>query len=137
MRATTSFKLAIEIFSIRKTLTSDHFDKLTFSLYKKFIDDAIFSNADTLTSCPLDANIFKFRTYRRLICCCPHRMSREALVGMSMAFSLSMKIFDRMNQACMWSCSLDLLLLPGLWPPHSHLLSHTEYTKRAKPSADT
>ena len=28
------------------------------------------------------------------------------------------KVFCRMYQACMWSCSLDLLLLPGLWPPH-------------------
>ena len=44
-----SFKLAIEIFSIRKTLTSEHFDKLTFSLYKTFTDDAIFSHAHKLS----------------------------------------------------------------------------------------
>ena len=56
-----SFKPAIEIFSIRKTLISDHFDKLAFSLNKKFTGDVIFSHADTLTGCPLDANhIIKF-----------------------------------------------------------------------------
>ena len=96
MRTTTSFKLAIEIFSIRKNLLviSRHFDKLACSLNKKFTDDVIFSHADTLTGCPLDANnIIKFRAYRRLICCYPPRMSRETWVGMSMAFSSSMKIF--------------------------------------------
>ena len=70
--------------------------------------------------CLLNANIIKFLPYRILIYCHPPCMSRETLVEMSMAFSLS-KIFYRMYQACMWSCSLDLLLLPGLWPPH-HLL---------------
>ena len=94
VRTTTSFKLAIEIFSIRKTLISDHFDKLAFSLNKKFTVNVIFSHADTLTGCPLDANsIIKFRAYRRLICCYPPRMSRETWVGMSMAFSSSIKIF--------------------------------------------
>ena len=119
MRTTTSFKLAIEFFSIRKPLISDHVDKLAFSLNKKFTDDVIFSHTDTLTGCPSDtSNIIKFRAYRRLICCYPHRMSRETWVGISMAFSSSMKIFYRIYQACMWSCSLDLLLLPGLWPAH-------------------
>ena len=84
VRTTTSFKLAIEIFSIRKTLIYDHFDKLEFSLNKKFTDDVIFSHADMLTGCPLDANI-KFRAFRRLICCYPPRMSRETWVGMSIA----------------------------------------------------
>ena len=98
----TSFKLMIDIFSIRKTLISDHFDKLAFSLNKKFTDDVILSHADTLTSCPLDANI-KFRAYRRLICY-PPIMSPKTWVGMSMAFSSSMKIFYLMYQACMWSC---------------------------------
>ena len=66
VRTTTSFKLAIEIFSIRKTLSSDHFDKLAFSLNKKFANDVIFLHADTLTGCPLDPNnIIKFRAYRR------------------------------------------------------------------------
>ena len=46
----------------------------------------------TLTSYPFDT-IIQFRTYRRLICCCRHHMSRETWVGMSMAFSLSVKIF--------------------------------------------
>ena len=47
----------------------------------------IFSHADMLTGCPLDANIIKFRAYRRsivvirLVC-----MSRETWVGMSTAF---------------------------------------------------
>ena len=68
VRTTTSFKLAIEIFSIRKTLISDHFDKLAFSPNKKFTDDVIFSHADTLTGCPWEANnIIKFRAYRRLL----------------------------------------------------------------------
>ena len=93
MRTTTSFKLAIEIFLIRKSLISDHFDKLAFSLNKNFTDDVMFSHADTLlTGCPLDAIIIKFRAHRRLICCYPPRMSRETWVGMSMAFSSSMKI---------------------------------------------
>ena len=70
-----AFKLTIDIVSIRKTLISDHFDKLAFSLNIKFTDDVIFSHADTLTGCPLDANnIIKFRAYRRLICCYPPRM---------------------------------------------------------------
>ena len=56
----TSFRLAIEIFSIRKTLISDHFNKLAFSLNKQFTDDVIFSHADMLSGCALDANI-KFR----------------------------------------------------------------------------
>ena len=57
-----SFKLAIEIFSIRKTRISHHFDNLSFSLDKKFTDDGIFSHADTLTGRPLDANnIIKLR----------------------------------------------------------------------------
>ena len=116
---TTSFKLAIEIFSIRKPLISDHFDKLAFSLNKRFTDDVLFSHAGTLTGCPLDANNVTFRAYRRLICYYPPRKPRETCVGMSMAFSSSMNIFYRMYQACMWSYSLDLLLLPGLWPPHS------------------
>ena len=60
VRTTTSFKLAIEIFSIRKTLISDHFNKLAFSLNKQFTDDVIFSHADMLSGCALDANI-KFR----------------------------------------------------------------------------
>ena len=94
MRTTTSFKLAIDIFSIRKTLISDHFDKLVFSLNKKFTNDVIFSHSDTLTGCPLDANnITKFRAYGRFFCCYPPCMSRETLVGMSVAFSSSMKIF--------------------------------------------
>ena len=72
VRTTTSFKLAIETFSIRKTLISDHLGKLAFSLNKKFTDYVIFSHADTLTGCPLDTNnILKFRAYRRLICCYP------------------------------------------------------------------
>ena len=65
MRTTTSFKLAIEIFSTRKTLTSDHFDILDFSLNKTFTDEVTFSHADTLTGCSLDASniIIKFRAY--------------------------------------------------------------------------
>ena len=47
----------LRFFSIRKTLISDHFDKLVFPLNEKFADDVIFSEADTLTGCPLDANI--------------------------------------------------------------------------------
>ena len=119
MRTTTSFIPAIEIFSIRKTLISDHFDKLAFSRNQNFPDDVIFSHADTLTGGPSDANnIIKFHAYRRLICCYPPRMSRETWVGMSMAFSSSIKSFYRMYQACLWSYSLDLLLLPGFSPPH-------------------
>ena len=64
MKTKTSFKLAIEIFSIYKGLISDYFDEPAFSLTQKFTDDVILSNADTLTGCPLDANIIKFRAYR-------------------------------------------------------------------------
>ena len=57
----TSFRLAIEIFSIRKTLISDHFDKFAFSLNKKFTDLVSLPPAEMLTGCPLDANnIIKF-----------------------------------------------------------------------------
>ena len=124
------FKTAIDIFSIRKTLVSDHFDKLAFSLNKKFTDDVIFSHAEMLTGCPLDANnIIKFRAYRRLIYCYLTRMSRETWMGMRMASSSSMKIFHRMYQACMWSCSLDLLILPGLWPPHPSYVAYCNTLK--------
>ena len=130
MRTTTSFKLAIEIFSIRKTLISDHFDKLAFSLNKKVTDDVIFSDADTLTGCPLDANnIIKFRAYGRLICCYPPRMSRETWVGMIMAFRRRGRFFYRMYQACMGSYSLDLLL-PGLQPPHPSAVAYCNTLKR-------
>ena len=137
MRMTSSFQLAIEIFSIRKTLISDHFDKLALSLNKTFTDDVIFSHADTRTGCPLDANnIIKFRADRRLICCCPPGVSRETCVGMSMAFSSSMKIF--------------LSYLPGMHvvvfnqSSVARALASTpicrsilQYTKRTKPTADT
>ena len=95
VRPTTSFKLPIEIFSFRKTLTSDHFVILDFSLKKKFTDEVTFSHADALTGCSLDASniIIKFRAYGRLICWYPPRMSGETDVGMSMAFSSSMNIF--------------------------------------------
>ena len=133
MRTTTSFKLAIEIFSIRKNLLviSRHFDKLACSLNKKFTDDVIFSHADTLTGCPLDANnIIKFRAYRRLICY-PHRMSRETWVGMSMAFSSS-KIFlwyvPGMHVVVFTRSSF--LLLPGRWPPHPSAVAYCNTLKR-------
>ena len=123
MRMTTSFKLAIEIFSIRKTLISDHFDKLGFSLNKKFADDVIYSHADTLTGCPLDANKIKFRAYRRLICCYLPRTSPETWMGMSMAVLSSIEIFVSYGMYVMWSCSLDLLF-PGLWPPHPSAVAY-------------
>ena len=64
VRTTASFKLAIDILSIRKTLICDHFDKIAFSLNKKFTDDVICSHAETLTGCPLDAkNTINFRAY--------------------------------------------------------------------------
>ena len=138
MRTGTSFKLAIDIFSIRKTLISDHFGELAFSLNKKFTDDVIFSHADMLTGHPLDANnIIKFRAYRRLICCYPPRMSRETWVGMSMAFSSSMKIvlshvpgmhvvvFTRSSSAARVLVSTPISC------------SIPQYTKRTKSSADT
>ena len=120
---TTSSKLAIEIFSIHKILIPDHFDKLAFSLNKKFTDDVIFSHADTLTGCPFDANI-KFRAYRRLICCYLSRMSRETWVGMSMAFSSSMIFFkiECTRHAC--GRVHSILCCPG-FGLHTHLLSHT------------
>ena len=129
MRTTTSFKLTIEIFSIRKTLISDHFDKLAFSRDKNFTDDVIFSHVDTLllTGCPLDAkNIIKFRAYRRLIRCYPHRMSRETWMGVSMAFSSSMKFclsyVPGMHVVVFTRSSF--LLLPGLWPPHPSAVAY-------------
>ena len=137
VRMTTSFTLAIQIFSIRKTLISDHFDKLDFSQKKTFTDDVIFSRVDMLIGCPLEANIIKFRAYRRLICCFPPRMSRETRVGMSMDFSSSMKIFYRVYQAWMWLCSLDLLLVPGLWPPHPSAVAYCNNTLKGSRQAPT
>ena len=126
VRTTASFKLAIEIFSIRKTLISYHFDKMAFSLKKKFTGDVIFSHADILTGCPLDANnIIKFRAYRRLICCYSPRVSRETWVGMSMAFSSSIKIFfiACTRHACGRVHSI-FFCCPG-FGLHTHLLQHT------------
>ena len=138
MRTTTSFKLAIEIFSIRKNLLviSRHFDKLACSLNKKFTDDVIFSHADTLTGCPLDANnIIKFRAYRRLICY-PHRMSRETWVGMSMAFSSSMKILSYVPgmHVVVFARSSSVARALVSTPICCSIL---QYTERTKPSADT
>ena len=139
VRTTTSFKLVIEILSIRKTLVSDHCDKLAFSLDKKFTDDVIFSHADTLTGCPLDANnIIKFRAYRRLICSYPPRVSRETWVEISVAFSSS-------------SMMIFLSYVPGMHvvvvtrsSSVAQALASTpiccsilQYTKGTKPSADT
>ena len=139
VRTTASFKLAIDIFSIRKTLISDHFDKLAFSLNKKFTDDVRFSHADTLTDCPLDDNnVIKFRAYRRLICCYPPRTSRETWVGMSMAYSSPMNFFYRMYQACMHvvvftrSSSVSRALAST-----SICCSILQHTKKTKPSTDT
>ena len=137
MRTTTSFKLAIEIFSIRKPLISGHFDKLVFSLNKKFTDDVIFSHADTLTGYPLDANnIMKFWAIRRLICCYPPRISRETWVGMNMAFSY-LKIFlsyvpgmHVVGFARSYSVARALASTPTC-------CSILQYTKSTKPNADT
>ena len=132
------FKLAMEIFSTRKTLISEYFDKLAFSLNNKF-DDGIFSHADTLTGCPLDANIIKFRAYRRLICCYPPRMSRETWVAMSMAFSSSMKIFFRTSyvpgmHVVVFTQSSSVARALASTPICCSIL---QYTKRTKPSAGT
>ena len=56
VRTTTPSKLAIEIFSISKTIISDDFHKLAFSLNTRFTDDVIFSCTDTLKGCPLNVN---------------------------------------------------------------------------------
>ena len=129
MRTTKSFKLAIEIFSIRKTLISDNFKKLAFSLNKKFTDDVVFSHADTQTGCRSDANnIIKFRAYRRLVCCYPPRVSRETWV-MSMVFSyvpgIHVIVFARSSSVARASASTSI------WS------SILYYTGRTKPSADT
>ena len=96
----------------------------------------IFSQADMLTGCPLDANI-KFRAYRRLICCHPPRMSRETWVGMSMAFSSSKKIFlsyvPGIHVAVFTRSSSAARALAST-PICCSIL---QYTKRTKPSADT
>ena len=130
---TTSFTLAIEIFSIRKTLIlliSDHFDKLAFSPKKRFTDDVIFSHADTVTGCPLDANNIKFRAYRRLVCCYPARMPRETWVGMSMVFSSSMKIFlsyvPGMHVVVFTRSSS---VARALWPPHPSAVAYCNTLK--------
>ena len=135
MRTRTSFKLAIEIFSIRKTLSTDHFGKLAFLPNKKFTDDVIFSHADTLTGCPLDANI-KLRASRRLICCFPPRVPRETWVGMSVAFSSSMKIFLSYvpgMHVVVFTQSSSVARALASTPICCSIL---KYTKRTKPSAD-
>ena len=128
--------VAIEIFSIRKTLNSDHFDKLDFSLNQKSTDDVIFSHADMLTGCPLDANnIIKFRVYRRLICCYLPGMSRETCVGMSMTFSSPMNIFLSYvpgMHVVVFTRSSSVLFAST--PICSSIL---QYTKSTKLSADT
>ena len=137
MRTRTSFKLAIEIFSIRNTLISDHFDKLAFSLNKNITDDVILSHADMLTGCSLDANIIKFRAYRRLICCYPPRMPRETWVGMSMAFSSSVKMFLSYVQGMhvvVFPRSSSVARALASTPIRCSML---QYTKRTKLSADT
>ena len=138
VRTTTSFKLAIEIVSIRKTLTSGHFDKLTFSLNMKFTDDVIFSHADMLTGCPLDANnIIKFRACRRLICCYPPRMPRETWVGMGMAFSSSMKLllsYVPGMHVVVFTRSSSVARALASTPICCSIL---QYTARTKTSADT
>ena len=128
MRTTTSFKLAIGSFSIgsiRKTIISDHCDKLAFSLNKKFTDDVIFSHAETLTGCPLDANNITFRGYRRviLLLSAPY-VTRDLGRDEHGLFVVDGDLFYRMYQVCMWSCSLDLLLLPGLWPTHPSAVAY-------------
>ena len=136
MRTTTSFKLANEIFSIRKTLISDHFIKLAFSRIKKFTDNVIFSHADTLTGCPLNTNIIKFRAYRRLICY-PPRMSRETWVEMSMTFSSPIKIFLSYvpgMHVVVFTRSSSVARALASTPICCSILRHT---KRTKPSADT
>ena len=97
----------------------------------------IFSHADTLTDCPLDANkIITFRAYRRLICCYPPGMSRETWVGMSMAFSSS-KIF------LSYVPGMHVVVFTRSYPAARALASTPigcsilQYTKRTKPSADT
>ena len=47
LRTTTSFKLAIEIFSIHKTLGSDHVDERASLVNQMFIKDVMFLHADT------------------------------------------------------------------------------------------
>ena len=130
VRTTTSLKLAIEIFSIRKILVSDNFDKLAFSQSIKFTDDVIFSQADTLTSCPLDANsIITFRAYRRLIVVIRPVCHEKLGWGWAWPFRRRWRFFYRMYQACMWSCSLDLFLLPGLCPPHPSVVAYCNTLK--------
>ena len=99
----------------------------------------IFSNTDMLTVCPLDANIIKFRAYRRLICCYPPRMSRETWVAMSMAFSSSMKIFFRTSyvpgmHVVVFTQSSSVARALASTPICCSIL---QYTKRTKPSAGT
>ena len=121
VRTTTSFKPVIEIFSIRKTLIYDHFDKLAFSSNKKFTDDVIFSHADMLTGCPLlDANIIKFRACRRLICCYPPRMSRETWVGMNKAFRRRRFFVVCTRHAC--GCVHSIFFCCRGFGLHAHLL---------------
>ena len=132
VRTTTSFKLAIEIFSIRKTLISDHVDKLAFSLNKNFIDDVLFSHAHTLTGCPLDANSIKsFKGVNAWFVVIRPLCHEKLGWGWAWPFRGLWRFFYRMCQACMRSCSLDLLLVPGLWPPHPSTVSYCNILKGA------
>ena len=138
MRTTTSFKLAIEIFSIRTTLISDHLDNLAFSLNNFFTDDVIFSHADTLRGCPLDANnIIKFRAYRRLICCYPPRVTRN-LGGDEHGLFVVDEYFFMVctRQACGRVHSI-FFCCPGFVASTPICCSILQYIKRTKPSTDT
>ena len=137
VRTTTSLKLAIEIFSIRKILVSDHFDKLAFSQSIKFTDDVIFSQADTLTSCPLDANsIITFRAYRRLIVVIRPVCHEKLGWGWAWPFrrrwrflwyvpGMHVVVFTRSSSVARALASAPICC------------SILQYTKRTKPSADT
>ena len=97
----------------------------------------IFSHADMLTGCPLDANTIKFRANKRLICCYPPRMSRDTWVGMSMAFSSSMKFFLSYvpgMHVIVFTRSSSVARALASTPICCSVL---QYTKRTKPSADT
>ena len=128
------FKLAIEIFSIHKTLISDHFDKLAFSLDKKFTEDVIFSHTDTLTGCRLDANNIDFLAYRRLICCYPPRTSRETWVGMIMAsFRRRWSFFIICDRHACGRVHSIFFCCPG-FGLHTHLLYVAYYNTLKGPS---
>ena len=101
----------------------------------------MFSHADMLTRCPLDANniIIKFRAHRRSIYCYPPRVSRETLGGDEHGLFVVDEDFFIVctRHACGRVHSIFFSSVARPLASTPICCSILQYTKRTKPSADT